>query len=47
VAAEATDLVEAYQQALIEWFTKLLEIDEDPVIYPWMATDCQVGTTAN
>jgi len=46
VVAKATNLVEAYQQALSEWFTKLLEIDEEVVIYPWMAVDQQAGTMA-
>ncbi len=45
VVAEAKDPVEAYRQALTEWFNKILEIDEDAVIYPWTAVDRQAGTT--
>jgi len=43
--AEAKDPVEVYQQVLIEWYNKVLEIDEHVVIYPWMASDRQAGTT--
>jgi len=46
VVEEATDPVEAYRQALIEWYNKLLEIDKEVVIYPWAAVDRQAGTTA-
>jgi len=45
VVAEATNLVEAYRQALIEWFNKVLEVDSDAVIYPWTGNDRQAGTT--
>jgi len=45
VVAEAKDPVEVYCQALTKWFNKILEIDEDAVIYPWTAVDCQAGTT--
>jgi len=45
VVAEAKDPVEAYHQALIEWYNKILEIDEDAVIYPQMVVDQQAGMT--
>jgi len=41
--AEAKDPVEAYHQALTKWFNKILEIDEDAVIYLWMVADRQAG----
>jgi len=45
VVAEATNLVEAYRQAVIKWFTKILKIDSEVVIYPWMVADWQADTT--
>jgi len=45
VVAEATNLVEDYRQAVIKWFTKILKIDSEVVIYPWMVADWQADTT--
>jgi len=46
VIAEATNPVEAYCQVVIEWFTKILELDLEAVIYLWAAVDRDAGTTA-
>jgi len=45
VVEEATNLVEAYQQAVLEWFNKILEIDLEAVIYPWGVADRQASTS--
>jgi len=45
VVKEATNPVEAYQQAVLKWFNKILKIDLEAVIYPWGAADCQAGTS--
>jgi len=45
VIEEATNPVEAYRQAVLKWFNKILKIDLEAVIYPWGAADCQAGTS--
>jgi len=46
IVTEATNPVEAYCQATIGWYNKILMVNSKAVIYPWGEVDRQMGTTA-